>query len=125
MYISFTNSEARAIMSVVIDMVCVDGKIHKNEEWLVNQLCKKFGFGNSDIKLAQNMQPGEVVPVISGMSWEKRKLVSYILATAAAIDGYVDQNESATYYFISQHCNLITSEIDNDVAMKAVKDFLG
>ena len=125
MYISFTNSEARAMRSVVIDMVCVDGKIHKNEEWLVNQLCKKFGFGNSDIKLAQNMQPGEVVPVISAMSWEKRKLVSYILATAAAIDGYVDQNESATYYFISQHCNLITSEIDNDVAMKAVKDFLG
>ncbi len=70
------------------------------------------------------MQPEEVVPVISAMSCEKRKLVSYILATAAAIDGYVDQNESATYYFISQHCNLITSEIDNDAAMKAVKDFL-
>lgn len=125
MYVSFTKSEARAIMSVVIDMIAVDGKVHKNEEWLGTQLMNKFGMSDSDMNLAKNMQPGEVVPVISGMPWEKRKLVSYILASIAAIDGYVDQNESATYYFISHHCNLITSEIDTDVAMKAVKDFLG
>lgn len=125
MYISFTKSEARAIMSVVIDMIAVDGKVHKNEEWLGTQLMNKLGMSDSDMNIAKNMQPGEVVPVISGMSWDKRKLVSYILAAIAAIDGYVDQNESATYYFISHHCNLITSEIDTDVAMKAVKEFLG
>lgn len=124
MSINFTKPETLAIMSVVIDMTRVDGQIHPNEAWIVVQLSKKFSLGNTDIIKAQNIQPAEVASIISAMSWEKKELVSYILASTAAIDGFVDQNESSMYYYISQNCNLITSEIDYDAALKAVQDFI-
>lgn len=124
MYISFSKTEARAIISLVLDMIAVDGKVHENEDWLGTQLMIKFSMTDSDMEIAKHMKPDEVASIISGLPWEKRKLISYILASIAAIDGYVDKMESSTYFFISHRCNLITSEIDFNVAMMAVKDFL-
>lgn len=124
MNIHFSKTEAKAIISLVIDIAQSDNKIHPNEAMLVEKLCDKFSLSQADLIAAKSLQPDDVVGIISAMPWDKRKLVSYILYVAAGIDGYVHENESANYYFISNYCGLVTSEMSFDTAMATVNDFL-
>ena len=102
----FTKEEATAIISAVIDTVCVDGQLDQYEKLYVARLAKKFNLSEQDIRSAQLLTPDQVSAVLSKMTYEKRKLTTCFLNCAATADGIVRRVESTILRMMINRCNL-------------------
>lgn len=118
----FSLEEKRAILSLIMDMVTVDRKIHDDEIWMLQQVCKKFQLDPHDYSIAERLTPTQVAPIVKGMSLEKRKLTGYLLAATAAVDGDFADAEDSLYTMLASQCNLETGFTIRE-AFKVADDF--
>lgn len=119
----FILKEKLAMISMLIDMVTVDGYYDKNEQWLFDRVIVKLGLGSSDLNMAKTMCPDEVSSIITNMPYDKRKFVAYLLATSIAIDDNVDPCESTLYTLLASSCNLPIGFTYRE-ALTAINNFL-
>lgn len=107
MYPTFTKSEAKAIVSLVIDIAVCDDNFDIKEQRYVLIIANRFGLNESDIQDAQALTPDVVCNTFSNMSIEKRKLGTAIVFTACMVDGQISNAERRLLNYISQNCDFV------------------
>lgn len=103
----FSKDEAMAIISIVIDVVLVDGRVDPGEDQYVGVLANKFGLSKQDVLTAQGLAANQVAPVLSRMSYEKRKWATTFLMGATMADGFTSRQECQIASMIMDNCNLV------------------
>lgn len=120
----FSKDEAMAIISIVIDVVLVDGRVDPGEDQYVGVLANKFGLSKQDILTAQGLAPNQVAPVLSRMSYEKRKWATTFLMGATMADGFTSRQECQIASMIMDNCNLVDWDYDPKKIGEALKQWL-
>ena len=106
----FSRQEGMAVISVLADMATADD-LTMDEAQLGSVISEKLGLNNQrDLETIRDLSPEQVIPVISGMSYEKRKLVTCMMLMMALQDGRVSSDEKMLYPEIASRCNLVIGE---------------
>lgn len=113
-----------AIISIVIDVVLVDGRVDPGEDQYVGVLANKFGLSKQDVSTAQSFTPNHVAPVLSHMSYEKRKWATTFLMGATMADGFTSRQECQIASMIMDSCNLVNWDYNPQKLGEAIKQWL-
>lgn len=106
----FSRQEGMAVISILADMATAD-VLTMDEAQLGSVISEKFGLNNQrDLEAIRDLSPEQVIPVISVMSYEKRKLVTCMMLMMALQDGRVSADEKMLYPEIATRCNLVIDE---------------
>ncbi len=106
----FARQEGMAVISILADMATAD-VLTMDEAQLGSVISEKFGLNNQrDLEAIRDLSPEQVIPVISVMSYEKRKLVTCMMLMMALQDGRVSADEKMLYPEIATRCNLVIDE---------------
>ena len=124
MYPSFSKNEAIAILSIVIDVVLVDGHIDSGEVEYVQLIANRLNLTERDIQEAKRLQPADVAPVLRVMSYDKRKVAAGILLASSLADGYAAHSEVAVMSMIIDNCNLPDLDFDPTIIQRVFQDWL-
>lgn len=127
MYPCFSKEEALAVISVVIDIALADNRLDPNEDQFVGVLATKMGLSKLEVRYAQKLQPNVVAPTLSRMTYDKRKLVTFMLLATSAVDGFSSRTELAAVMMICANCNLVNPndlEVSPERVAREVKKWL-
>lgn len=127
MYPCFSKEEALAVISVVIDIALADNRLDPNEDQFVGVLATKMGLSKLEVRNAQKLQPNVVAPTLSRMTYDKRKLVTFMLLATSAVDGFSSRTELAAVMMICANCNLVNPndlEVSPERVAREVKKWL-
>lgn len=127
MYPCFSRDEALAVISVVIDIALADNRLDAKEDQFVGVLATKMGLSKQDVRSAQMLQPDDVAPTLSRMTYDKRKLVTFMLLATTAVDGFSSRTELAAVMIICANCNLVNPtelDVSPDRVAREVKKWL-
>lgn len=106
----FNGLELSAIVKLAKAMVAVDGKVEKSELSVMALEMVKFGVnpdaGMDFWNLADALDFGHAIAVISAMNQEQKKYVTGYLATIMAADGKIADSEVTLWRLISTLANL-------------------
>ena len=106
----FNGLELSAIVKLAKAMVAVDGKVEKSELSVMALEMVKFGVnpdaGMDFRNLADALDFGHAIAVISAMNQEQKKYVTGYLATIMAADGEIADSEVTLWRLISTLANL-------------------
>lgn len=106
----FNGLELSAIVKLAKAMVAVDGKVEKSELSVMALEMVKFGVnpdaGMDFWNLADALDFGHAIAVISAMNQEQKKYVTGYLATIMAADGEIADSEVTLWRLISTLANL-------------------
>ena len=121
-YPIFSKDEARAILSLVIDMVVVDSDVDIQEQLYVSIVAHRFGLGELDIRIAQTLSPQFVANAVGSMSYEKRKIASCLVFIASIADEKIANAERRLFDMVARNCNFV--DIGDDDASLIVYNWL-
>lgn len=106
----FNGLELSAIVKIAKAMVAADGKIEKSELTVMALEMVKFGVNPDDSmefwKLADALDFGHAIAVVSAMNIEQKKYVTGYLATIMAADGEIADSEVSLWRLISTLASL-------------------
>ena len=106
----FSRQEGMAVISILADMATAD-VLTMDEAQLGSVISEKLGLNNQrDLEAIRDLSPEQVIPVISVMSYEKRKLVTCMMLMMALQDGRLSADEKMLYPEIATRCNLVIDE---------------
>lgn len=106
-YPIFSKDEARAILSLVIDMVVVDSDVAIQEYQYVTSVANRFGLDELDIREVQTLSPHFVANTVSAMSYEKRKIASCLVFMASITDAKIANAEKILFDILARNCNFV------------------
>ena len=108
----FSRQEGMAVLSILADIATAD-ELTMGEAGLMSVIGEKLGLANQrDLDQVKNLSPRQVIPIISQMSYEKRKLVTCMMLMMVFQDGRLSEEEKVLYPEIASQCNLT---IDEDI----------
>lgn len=106
----FSRQEGMAVLSILADMATAD-ELTMGEAGFMSVIGEKLGLANQrDLDIVKALTPDQVIPVISQMSYEKRKLVTCMMLMMIFQDGYLAEEEKQLYPEIATRCNLAINE---------------
>ena len=106
----FSRQEGMAVLSILADIATAD-ELTMGEAGLMSVIGEKLGLANQrDLDIVKALTPGEVIPVISQMNYEKRKLITCMMLMMTFHDGMVSNEEQQLYPEIAYQCNLTVNE---------------
>lgn len=121
-YPIFSKDEARAILSLVIDMVVVDSDVDVQEQLYVTIAAHRFGLDELDIRKAQTLSPHFVANTVGSMSYEKRKIASCLVFLASIADAKIANAERRLFDMLARNCNFV--DIGDEDAGEIVYNWL-
>lgn len=106
----FSRQEGMAVLSILADIATAD-ELTMGEAGLMSYIGEKLGLANQrDLNVVKGLMPEQVIPVISQMSYEKRKLLTCMMLMMVFHDGVLSQEERQLYPEIAYQCNLPVDE---------------
>ena len=106
----FSRQEGMAVLSILADMATAD-ELTMGEAGFMSVIGEKLGLANQrDLDIVKALTPDQVIPVISQMSYEKRKLVTCMMLMMIFQDGFLSEEEKQLYPEIASQCNLAINE---------------
>lgn len=113
--LSFNRMEMKAILQIAGAMAGADGRAHPNEVKMMINECGRFGIDAEEARIllleAKNMDGAEALAAIATMTDAQKRYVCAYLGTMIAIDGDIDDKETALWQLISTLCKLPTMNI--------------
>lgn len=110
MYPYFSRQEGMAVLSILADIATAD-ELTYGEAGLMSVIGEKLGLANQrDLDIVNSLTPSQVIPIISQMSYEKRKLVTCMMLMMVFQDGEASEEEGELYPEIAAQCNLTVDE---------------
>lgn len=110
MYPYFSRQEGMAVLSILADIATAD-ELTYGEAGLMSVIGEKLGLANQrDLDVVKTLSPQQVIPVISQMSYDKRKLVTCMMLMMIFQDGKLSEEEQELYPEIASLCNLTIDE---------------
>lgn len=118
----FSRQEGMAVLSILADIATADD-LTMGEAGLMSLICEKFGLANQrDLDAVNELSPSQVIPVISRMSYEKRKIVTCMMLLMVFQDGNLSPEEKFLYPEIASQCNLV---VDEDISPQEAHYIVG
>ena len=106
----FSRQEGMAVLSILADIATAD-ELTYGEAGLMSVIGEKLGLANQrDLDIVNSLTPNQVIPIISQMSYEKRKLVTCMMLMMIFQDGEASEEERELYPEIAAQCNLTVDE---------------
>lgn len=106
----FSRQEGMAVLSILADMATAD-ELTMGEAGFMSVIGEKLGLANQkDLDIVKALTPGQVIPIISRMSYDKRKLVTCMMLMMTFYDGVLSNEEQQLYPEIAYQCNLTVNE---------------
>ena len=97
-------------MSILADISTAD-EMTMDEAGFMSVIGEKLGLANQrDLDIVKALMPEQVIPIISQMSYDKRKLVTCMMLEMIFCDGMLSNEERQLYPEIAYQCNLIVDE---------------
>lgn len=113
--LSFNRMEMKAILKIAGAMAGADGKAHPNEVKMMMNECRRFGIDATEAGIilseVKDMDGADAMAAIATMTDAQKRYVCAYLGTMIAIDGDIDDKETALWQLISTLCKLPTMNI--------------
>lgn len=117
---TFNGKELSALVNLGVAMAAADGHVDDCEKNAISNELKNFGVdGIQAIALlakAKEMQAGEAILVLAGMTDEQKKYACGYLAAIMVADGEIDDSEVKLWKLVSTLASFPTMSIGDALA---------